>query len=397
MNDATEIGTYLDHAATTKVRPAAAAAYAEAVAQPGNPSSLHAAGRRARRLVEEAREEVAAALGAEPAEVIFTSGGTEANNLAVAGMARARAGKGLLVSAIEHPAVLNPGKSHGAQLLPVSSAGVLDLGALETALAAGDIGALSVMWANNETGVVQPMADIVGLAHEYGAWVHSDAVQAVGHVPVNFRASGLDAMTITGHKIGAPIGIGALVVRREVELRPTDSGGGQERGIRSGTVPLPGIRALAAALTEAAASQAEEARRLAQWRDELIRHVLATIPGAHLTGPTIPGLAAPGPATALGERLPHIAHFTFDGCDADALLFGLDSAGICASSGSACQAGVQEPSHVLIAMGQDERAARSAVRFSMGWTTRREDIDAVLAALPGVVERSRAATVAAGR
>ena len=403
-----EPAVYLDHAATTQVRPAAADAYAAALIEVGNPSSLHVAGRNARRLVEEAREEVAQALGAEPAEVVFTSGGTEANNLAVTGMARARADEALLASAIEHPAVLNPATAQGGALVPVTDEGVVDLDHLATRLAAGGVGAVSVMWANNETGVVQPMAEIIRLAHDHGAWVHSDAVQAVGHLPVNFGASGLDAMTITGHKIGAPIGIGALLVRREVELRPTELGGGQERGIRSGTVPVPGIRALAAALSVAMADQAAEARRLAELRDEVIRQVLATIPGSRLTGPPIAdqqtqaSAADPGEsatptgatlsgATPTGARLPHIAHFTFEGCDADALLFGLDMAGICTSSGSACQAGVQEPSHVLVAMGRDERSARSAVRISMGWTTTQDHIDALLAALPGVVERARAA------
>lgn len=462
------------------MRPAAAEAFLAATTELGNPSSLHSAGRDARRGLEEAREQVAEALGAQPAEVVFTAGGTEADNLAITGMMRGRwrsepQRRRLVVSAVEHPAVLEAaaalgrstvsqtsdpgghelggtaGDDLGGTAMPqedvspaalgqggpvvigenghrteepsapsagvpsaadvrhlaVDATGVVDLDHLEELLADGHTGLVSVMWANNETGAVQPVPDVVRLARSHGAWVHSDAVQAVGHLPVSFADSGLDALTVSGHKIGAPIGIGALVVRRDVTLEAVEHGGGQERGVRSGTLPAPGARALATALTVAVAERQAEARRLERLRDELIHGVLSSVAGARLSGPTGawpkgPGGARPGPAGLPGgvpaptasssaQRLPNIAHFTIEGCDADALLFGLDMAGVCASSGSACQAGVQEASHVLLAMGHDEAAARSAVRFSLGWTSTRDDVAAVLEALPEVVERARAA------
>ncbi|WP_127573906.1 cysteine desulfurase family protein [Georgenia faecalis] len=385
--------TYLDHAATTAVRPEAAEAFARELARPGNPSSLHAAGRDARRRVEESREAVAAALGAQPGEVVFTSGGTEADNLAVKGTFWSRRAADpvrtrVLVSAVEHPAVLDATdwladhESADVVRLPVDAAGRLDHAALAAELRAhGERTALvSVMWANNEVGTVQPLPEVVAAARAAGVSVHSDAVQAVGHVPVDFAASGLDAMTVSGHKLGAPIGVGALLARRELALVPVEHGGGQERGVRSGTLSTPAICAFAAAVGAAVAEQEAEAARLAVLRADLVRGVLASVPGARLSGPEDPAAA-----------LPQTAHFTFDGCDADALLFGLDMAGVSASSGSACQAGVQEPSHVLLAMGRDLAQARSAVRLTLGWTSTADDVAAVLAALPGVVERARAA------
>ncbi|MEE6296646.1 cysteine desulfurase family protein [Georgenia wangjunii] len=386
--------TYLDHAATTAVRPEAAQAYARELAAPGNPSSLHAAGRSARRRVEESREAVAAALGAEPGEVIFTAGGTEADNLAVKGLvlggrAASPARTRVVVSAVEHPAVLEAAAwletEEGAEVhrLGVDAAGVVDLAELEAVLAdgGGRTALVSVMWANNEVGTLQPLGRVVELARHHGAAVHSDAVQAVGHVPVDFAASGLDAMSVSGHKLGAPIGVGALLARRDVTLAAVEHGGGQERGVRSGTVNTAGICAFAVALEAAVREREAEAARLAALRDDLVRGVLAAVPGARLSGPPLDGRA----------RLPQTAHLTFAGCDADALLFGLDMAGVCASSGSACQAGVQEPSHVLLAMGRDLAQARSAVRFTLGWTSTADDVAAVLAALPTVVERARAA------
>ncbi|WP_447924955.1 cysteine desulfurase family protein [Georgenia muralis] len=384
---------YLDHAATTAVRPEVAARYAEELTRLGNPSSLHTAGREARRRLEEAREQLAAALGARPGEVVFTSGGTEADNLAVKGAwwARREDRDALAVSAVEHHAVLEAAAwlaaHEGAQVdrLPVGADGVLDLGAAENLLArrAGRVALVSVMWANNETGVLQPVPDVVELARRHGAAVHTDAVQAVGHVPVDFAPGGPDALTLSGHKLGAPVGTGALLARRELALVPVEHGGGQERGVRSGTIAVAGARALALAVELAVAEVADEGRRLRALRDRLTTGVLAAVPGARLTGPP-PG---PGP----DPRLPGTVHLTVDGADADALLLGLDLAGVAASSGSACQAGVQEASHVLLAMGRDEDTARSALRLSLGRTSTDADVDAVLAALPTVVDGARRA------
>ncbi|WP_324649826.1 cysteine desulfurase family protein [Georgenia sp. H159] len=376
---------YLDHAATTPVRREVADVYAEELTRGGNPSSLHTAGRDARRRLEEAREELAAALGAEPAEVVFTSGGTEADNLAVKGAVYAHPTPcpRLLVSAIEHHAVLDAATWLGERgladvtLLPVTADGVADLDAVRAAVGAGERPALvSVMWANNETGVVQPVEEVVALAG--GAPVHSDAVQAVAYLPVSFAASGLAAMSVTGHKLGGPVGTGALLARRDLPLAPVHHGGGQERGVRSGTLDVPGARALARAVTLAVADRESEARRLAELRDRLVAGALAAVPGVRLTGGDAP-------------RLPHVAHLTVEGADADSLLFALDVAGVNASAGSACQAGVQEASFVLVAMGYPHDLARSALRFSLGRTSTDEDVDAVLAVLPDVVARSRAA------
>ncbi|QDB80029.1 cysteine desulfurase [Georgenia wutianyii] len=382
---------YLDHAATTPVRPEVVEVYAEELAGEGNPSSLHGAGRSARRRLEEAREEIAAALGAEPAEVLFTSGGTEADNLAVKGAVYAHPSPRprLLVSAVEHHAVLDAAAWLGEQgladvaFLPVTGEGTLDLDAARELLAQGEAPALvSVMWANNETGVVQPVEDVVALAG--GAPVHSDAVQAVAHLPVDFGASGLAAMSLTGHKLGGPVGTGALLARRDLALAPVHHGGGQERGVRSGTLDVAGARALARAVTLAVADREAENARLAALRDRLVAGALAAVDGLHLTGEHAP-------------RLPHVAHFTVEGADADSLLFGLDTAGIAASAGSACQAGVQEPSFVLVAMGYPAGLARSALRFSLGRTTTEADVDAALAVLPDVVARSRAANATRAR
>ena len=405
---------YLDHAATTPVRPEVAELYARELVREGNPSSLHAAGQAARRRLEEAREELAAALGAEPAEVIFTSGGTEADNLAVKGAvygfmaARPGARPRLLVSAIEHHAVLDAATWLGergladVELLPVTAGGVVDLDAARALVGDGtDLALMSVMWANNETGVVQPVQELVALAggvRAAGAGtaagggavgragndaagavpVHSDAVQAVAYLPVDFDASGLAAMTVTGHKLGGPVGAGALLARRELALAPVQHGGGQERGVRSGTLDVAGAAALARAVHLAVAERDAEAKRLAALRDRLVSGALAAVPGLRLTG-------------AEEARLPHLAHLTVEGGDADSLLFSLDMAGVGASAGSACSAGVQEASFVLTAMGHPPELARSALRFSLGRTTTDDDVDAVLAALPDAVARSRAA------
>nr|WP_297424580.1 cysteine desulfurase family protein [uncultured Actinotalea sp.] len=386
--------TYLDHAATAPVHPLVVEAVVEQLGRTGNASSLHEAGRAARRVVEESREVLAARLGARPSEVVLTAGGTEADNLAVKGLYWARSGEDarrrrVLVSAVEHHAVLDPAvwlaERCGAELvvLPVDADGRLDLGALEAELVArGDATALvSVMWANNEVGTVQPLPRVVELAHRYGVPVHADAVQAVGQLPVDFAASGLDALTVSGHKLGAPVGVGALLARRELPLAPLTHGGGQERGVRSGTVDVVGARALAVAVDLAVQAQPDHARRVGGLRDRLLAAVLEAVPDAVVRG------AAP----SSGQRLPANAHLTFPGCEGDALLYLLDSRGIRCSTGSACRAGVPQPSHVLLAMGVGEREARGALRFSLGRTSTDDDVAALSAVLPEVVERARAA------
>lgn len=377
---------YLDHAATTAARPEAVESFARAALQLGNPSSLHAPGRRARALLEEAREGIAAALGCEPAEVILTSGGTEADNLALLGTARARrAATGanrVAVSAVEHPAVLESALALRAEgfevdLLPVGRDGRLRESALETLGA--DTAVVSVMWANNETGILQPLAAVVERARGLGVPVHSDAVQAVGNVPLNFADSGLDLLTLSGHKLGAPVGVGALVARRSVPLQPVLHGGGQERGVRSGTLNVAGAVALAAALA-AGAADVDRPQRLSALRDGLLRH-LAAIPGVHLTGAGLPP----------EQLLPTHAHAVIADVDADALIFSLDRAGIAASSGSACRAGVTEPSHVLEAMGYPTEQARGGLRCSLGWNSTAADVAAFGEVIAEVVARARAA------
>jgi cysteine desulfurase len=391
--------TYLDHAATTPMLPEAVAAMCAELAVVGNPSSLHAAGRRARRRVEEAREQLAAAVGARPAEVIFTAGGTEADNLAVKGIYWARratddARTRVLASSVEHHAVLDVAQwlaaEQGAEVewLPVDQAGRVRPEVLRAAIerAPDRVALVSVMWANNEVGTVQPIAELVALAHEYGVPVHTDAVQAVGAVPVDFAATGVDALTLTGHKLGGPVGAGALLLGRDVAATPILHGGGQERDLRSGTLDTAAVVALALALAHATERQPEQARRLAALRDELVGGVRELVPDAVLNGPP------PGP-----ERLPGNAHFSFPGCEGDALLMLLDAAGVECSTGSACSAGVTEPSHVLLAMGADRAAAKSSLRFSLGHPSTRDDVDALLGALGPAVERARRAGLITNR
>lgn len=361
----------------------------------GNPSSLHGAGRRARRAVEDARETLAAAAGAHPSEVIFTSGGTEADNLAVKGLFWARRDADprrtrILCSAVEHHAVMDTvewlERHEGAQAvwLPVDDQGVVRLDAVEHEIAKdpGSVALITVMWANNEVGSIQPVARIVDLARKHGIPVHSDAVQAFGSVPVDFAASGLAAMSVSGHKIGGPVGVGALFLGRTVTLTPVQHGGGQERDVRSGTLDTPAIAAFAAAAGSAAGNLDAEHRRLSGLRDRLIEGVLEAVPEAVLRG-------APG-----NGRLPGNAHFTFPGCEGDSLLFLLDLAGVESSTGSACTAGVPRPSHVLLAMGLDEDTARGAQRFTLGHTSTEEDVDALLKALPEAYARARQAGMA---
>ena len=392
---------YLDHAATTPMRPEAIAAMTEELARLGNPSSLHAAGRRARRVVEESREQLAEVFGARPSEVIFTSGGTEADNLALKGLYWARRDDSrswgmrpreirprVLTTSVEHHAVLDSVRwleeAQGAEpiWLAVGEDGMVRPEVLRGAIAQApeQVAVVSVMWANNEVGAVQPVAGLAAVAHEYGVPFHTDAVQAAAQLPVDFAASGADALTVSGHKLGGPVGVGALILARGAEPVPVLHGGGQERDIRSGTLDTPAIRAFAVAAAACARQRTDEAERIAALRDELVRQVLAAVPDAVLNGPPS------GP-----DRLPGNAHFSFPGCEGDALLMLLDANGIACSTGSACTAGVAEPSHVLLAMGADDSRARGSLRFSLGHTSTKHDVDAVGLVIREVVDRARRA------
>jgi cysteine desulfurase len=384
---------YLDHAATTPIIPAALEAMTEELAQLGNPSSLHNAGRRARRVVEESRELIAEAYGARPSEVVFTSGGTEADNLAVKGLYWARraaepARRRVLASATEHHAVLDSVRwlteheDARADWLAVQPAGVVSPATLADAIEAdpASVAVVSIMWANNEVGSVQPIAELAALAADHQIPFHSDAVQAAGQLSVSLADSGATALTITAHKIGGPVGVGALLLARGSQPVPVLHGGGQERDVRSGTLDVPAIRAFAVAVQVATERREDETKRLAALRDDLVAQVRAAVPDAVLNG------APPGPG-----RLPGNAHFSFPGCEGDALLMLLDARGIACSTGSACTAGVAQPSHVLLAMGADEARARGSLRFSLGHSSEQADVDALGAVISEVVERARRA------
>jgi cysteine desulfurase len=390
---------YLDHAATTPMHPAAIEAMTAVLATVGNASSLHTAGRAARRRLEEARESIAARLGARPSEVIDTAGGTDSDNLAVKGIYWARrdadpARRRIITTAVEHHAVLDAvtwlAAHEGAEVtfLATEPDGSVTPGALRDALAdhgpAGgtDVALVSVMWANNEVGTVMPIAELAAVAAEFGVPMHSDAVQAVGQVPVDFAASGLSAMSLTAHKFGGPTGVGALLLRRDTICVPLLHGGGQERDVRSGTLDVAGAVAMAAAADIAVGSQEATAARLRTLRDRLVDGVLGSIDDAHLNG------------AAAQRRLPGNAHFTFRGCEGDSLLMLLDAGGIECSTGSACTAGVAQPSHVLLAMGVDAETARGSLRLSLGHTSTRADVDDALRVLPAAVERARQAALA---
>jgi cysteine desulfurase len=362
----------------------------------GNASSLHATGRRSRKLIEESREQIAAVLGAKSSEVVFTSGGTEANNLALKGVfwasveanpARAR----IITSAIEHHAVLDPlawlieYARAEVDYLDVDSLGRVSAAQLRNALAIAPekTALVSVMWANNEVGTVQPITDLAAVAHEFGVFMHSDAVQALGQLPLDFQASGLDLMTISGHKAGGPHGVGALIVSDRVGITALTHGGGQERGLRSGTPDAPAIAAMAAAVAHWQTHQRAHAKHLRELRDYLVQRVLAEIPAARLNG-----IDSRDPNYQIDARLPANAHFSFTGCEGDALLMLLDAAGVECSTGSACSAGMPEPSHVLLRMGLPDEVARGSLRFSLGWNSTKADVDKLLLALPEAVARA---------
>jgi len=384
---------YLDNAATAPMLPEAIAAMTDELARLGNPSSLHNAGRRARRVVEESREQIAEAFGARPSEVIFTSGGTEADNLAVKGLFWARRDNGphrrrVLVPATEHHAVLDSvgwlASHEGAEIgwIGVDGTGMVSADSLREAIGPDPDGValVSVMWANNEVGTIAPIAELAAVCAEHRIPLHTDAVQAAAQVPVQFAESGADALTITGHKLGGPVGAGALLLARGAQPVPVLHGGGQESDIRSGTLDAPAIRAFAAAAQVVAKTRDFEAVRLAALRDDLVARVIAAVPDAILNG------APPGPA-----RLPGNAHFSFPGCEGDALLMLLDARGIACSTGSACTAGVARPSHVLLALGADEARARGSLRFSFGQCSTQADCEAVGAVIGEAVERARRA------
>lgn len=374
------MAVYLDHAATTPLVPSAREAWLDASSLIGNPSSIHSHGQAARRLLEESRETLAASLGCDAVEVIFTSGGTESINLAIKGLYWAAlkgspARRRILVPRGEHHATVDTvdwlAEHEGAivEWLPIDEVGRVRLDAVEAALAEhDDVALVSLLWANNEVGTLQPVHEVVELAARHGVPVHADAVGAWRHVPLDFASSGLAALSVSAHKIGGPVGVGALVLARTATVEPLIHGGGQQRHVRSGTQDAPAARAFAVAAQQPVAD-------LTGLRDELIAGVRAVVPSAVLRG---------DPASRLDSN----AHFTFPGCEGDSLLFLLDAAGVSVSTGSACQAGVPEPSHVLLAMGLTEQEARGALRFTLGQDSTRDDVAALLAALPAAVERA---------
>ncbi|MEV8007416.1 cysteine desulfurase family protein [Streptomyces sp. CACIS-1.16CA] len=384
---------YLDHAATTPMLPEAIGAMTAQLSVTGNASSLHAAGRRARRTVEESREALADSLGARPSEVVFTSGGTEADNLAVKGLYWSRRDADprrtrVLAGPVEHHAVLDAvdwlAEHEGANVdyLPVDRHGRVHPEALREAILKNpdDIAMITVMWANNEIGTIMPVRELAAVAAEFGIPMHADAVQAFGQLEVDFARSGLAAMTVSGHKIGGPFGIGALLLGRDHTPVPVLHGGGQERHVRSGTLDVPAVASFAVAGRLAAERREEFARRVGGLRDELVAAVRLAVPDAVLGGD-------PDPA----GRLPANAHFSFPGCEGDSLLLLLDAQGIECSTGSACTAGIAQPSHVLLATGTDPDLARGTLRFSLGHTSTEDDVKALAEAIGPAVERARTA------
>jgi cysteine desulfurase len=385
---------YLDHAATTPMHPAAIEVMTGALATVGNASSLHTAGRDARRRMEESRESIAAHLGARPSEIIFTAGGTESDNLAVKGIYWARRDvdpnrRRIVTTAVEHHAVLDAvswlAGHEGAEVtyLPTEPDGSVTPAALRDALGRhDDVALVSIMWANNEVGTIMPIQELAAVAGEFEVPMHSDAVQAVGQIPVRFADSGLSAMSVTAHKFGGPTGVGALMLRRDTDCVPLLHGGGQERDVRSGTADVAGVVAMAEAARIAVESLDVTAERLRGLRERLIAGVLGSIADTQVNG-------------ALGERrLPGNTHFTFRGCEGDSLLMLLDANGIECSTGSACTAGVARPSHVLLAMGADPVVSRGSLRLSLGHTSTQSDVDAALRVLPAAVDRARQAALA---
>lgn len=384
---------YLDNAATTPMYPEAVAAMAGLLADPGNPSSLHASGRKARRVVEESREKVARALGARPAEIVFTAGGTEANNIAIKGIAwnqrenDARRNR-ILVSSVEHHAIVDPvewlRQSDGFTVtwIEADAKGVVTAQALRNAIGTNpeDVALVSVMMANNEVGSINDIASLTAVTREFGIRFHTDAVQAPSWIDVNFAELGVCAMTVSAHKVGGPHGVGALVISRDCSVTPLVHGGGQERDVRSGTLDTPAIVGFATGIEIAVGQRDENVARVKALRDDLVSRVMTLVPDAIFNG-------------SIENRLVNNAHFSFPGCLGDSLLMLLDAKGVECSVGSACNAGVPQPSHVLIAMGADPELARCTLRFSLGHSSTKTDVDELIAALPEAIERAKRAGV----
>jgi cysteine desulfurase len=374
------MSVYLDHAATTPMADAAIAAMTSSLSKIGNPSSLHTQGRATRKDIEDAREVIAKSAGCLPSEIIFTGSGTEADNAAIKGLFWKSGKKLIVISAVEHHAVLDPARwlveHEGAELveIPVNTDGVVDLDFLKNLISerGSEIALISVMHSNNETGVIQPVADVVKIAGDIP--VHTDAVQSFTKVPLSYKELGVTSMALSAHKVGGPLGIGVLVLRRAYEIPALLHGGGQEREIRSGTLNAPSIVAFAAAVEKST----YDAAQVAALRDRFEAGVIAAVPDAYINGVNSP-------------RLPGISNITFPGTQSDSLLLLMDSEKVSCSTGAACSAGVHRPSHVLLAMGHTEITAQSSLRFSAGATTTQSDIDFALSVLPTVINRGRAA------
>ncbi len=377
---------YLDYAATTPIRDEVLESYVQHLKELGNPSSVHSSGQAVRKALEEARESLASSLGCHRSEVIFTSGGTESNNSAIKGLYWQRNAEDqqrniIITAGTEHHAVIDPvewlEKHDGAEIiwLPVDKQGQINLIELEQILETKNesVALIALMWANNETGVITEIAVVTEMARKYNIPVHSDAVAAFGHIPISFADSGLATLSVSAHKVGGPIGVGALVVSRATKLVSLIHGGGQERGLRSGTMNAPAAKAFAHAAEIAVRELPAEAKRLSELRDYLVAGVQSISDVARFTGST-------------NNRLPNNAHFIFEGCSGDSLLFLLDQQGISVSTGSACQAGVNGPSHVLIAMGRSEADANACIRMTLGNKTTKEDIDGLLKVLPAAIQ-----------
>lgn len=384
---------YLDHNATTPVHPRVRDAMVRVLTEDlGNPSSIHYYGQRAKAAVDDARSSIAALLNADASDIVFTSGGTEADNMAIRGALDARAAQGrrrLIVSAIEHEAVINTARALERQgwpvtVIPVGLSGVVDPADVAAALTP-DTALVSIMHANNEVGTIQPIADIAAMVRASGAWFHTDAVQSVGKVPVNLRelgAAGADLLSLSAHKFNGPMGTGALWVRRGIRLSPTATGGRHERNRRAGTENVPGIVGFGVAADLARAELSQSAATVGALRDHLEQSLLAQIDGAVVNGDT-------------SRRIPNTSNISFDGIEAESLLIALDLEGVAVSTGAACSSGSLEPSHVLRAMGVPPARTRNSLRFSLGHETSRDDIDRVIHMLPGLVNKLQRITRAA--
>jgi len=380
---------YLDHAATSPIRASVLALYVATLSEIGNPASVHSFGQHSRQILEQAREEIAKAINCDRNEVIFTSGGTESDNLAIKGIywdvnSKDPSKNVIISAAAEHHAVLDAinwlvdSQSAELYLIPSDDQGVLDIVAFDSYLEqnAARVALISVMWANNEIGVIHPISEITTLAKSYQIPVHSDAIAALGHIPVDFAESGLAAMTITGHKLGGPVGSGALILRRDQKLTPVNHGGGQERNLRSGTPDASSAAALALTITEAVSEQGELAARHKIMTERLIAGVKQISDDVVVSAEKAP-------------RLPNNAHFRFPGCLGDSLLFLLDSDGVSISTGSACTAGVNGPSHVVLSLGASNDEAMGTLRITLGHSTKDQDIEAFLKALPKAYEGAK--------